>query len=187
MFLLYSFAFFLIAYMSAKTDLFLGRENLDAITAIVCLEMPCIVGWMASLCMTWSFAAGEFWTDYVCSKMHSDGGSSCRGQSVGLRWESVDCFIYAMGFYWEVFLNRLLDCYYFHLLKLSLSLSDIFWSVEDICGLQLSKSLLFLLLLLSRILLLLLLLLLLILLLYLYYYYHLIIIIIIVIYDYFLA
>ena len=29
--------------MSARTSLFLGRENLDAIIAIVCLKMPCIL------------------------------------------------------------------------------------------------------------------------------------------------
>ena len=32
-----------MAYMSARTSLFLGRENLDAIIAIVCLKMPCIL------------------------------------------------------------------------------------------------------------------------------------------------
>ena len=168
--------------MSARTSFFLGCENLDTTIAIVCLEMPCIVGWMASFSMTRSFAAREFWTDYVCSKMSSGGGLSCRGQSVGLRWALVDCFMYGMGFYWEFFLNRLLNCYYLHLLKLSL---------EDICGLLLSRSLLFLLLL-SWILLLLLplsllLLLLLILLYHYYYYHHLIIIIISAIYHYFLA
>ena len=78
-----TFAYCLTAYMSARTSLFLGRENLDTIIAKVCLEMPCIVGWMASFSMTRSFAAREFWTDYVCSKMSSGGGLSCRGQSVG--------------------------------------------------------------------------------------------------------
>ena len=38
-----TFAYCLMAYMSARTSLFLGRENLDAIIAIVCLEMPCIL------------------------------------------------------------------------------------------------------------------------------------------------
>ena len=106
--------------MSARTSFFLGCENLDATIAIVCLEMPCIVDWMASFSMMRSFAARKFWTDYVCSKMSSGGGLSCRGQSVGLRWGLVDCFMYGMGFYWEFFLNRLLNCYYLHLLKLSL-------------------------------------------------------------------
>ena len=32
-----------MAYMSARTSLFLGRENLDAIIAIVCLDMPWIL------------------------------------------------------------------------------------------------------------------------------------------------
>ena len=134
----FTFAYCLMACMSARTSLFLGRENLDTIIAKVCLEMPCIVGWMASFSMTRSFAAREFWTDYVCSKMSSGGGLSCRGQSVGLRWGLVDCFMYGMGFYWEFFLNRLLNCYYLHLHKLSL---------EDNCGLLLLRSLLFLLLL----------------------------------------
>ena len=55
-----TFAYCLTAYMSARTSLFLGRENLDTIIAIVCLEMPCIVGWMASFSMTRSLAAWEF-------------------------------------------------------------------------------------------------------------------------------
>ena len=115
--------------MSARTSFFLGCENLDTTIAIVCLEMPCIVGWMASVSMTRSFVAREFWTDYVCSKMSSGGGLSCRGQSVGLRWALVDCFMYGMGFYWEFFLNRLLNCYYLHLFKLSLVSWRYLWTI----------------------------------------------------------
>ena len=116
-------------YMSARTSFFLGCENLDTTIAIVCLEMPCIVGWMASFSMTRSFAAKEFWTDYVCSKMFSGGGLLCRGQSVRLHWGLVDCFMYGMGFYWEFFLNRLLNCYYLHLLKLSLVSWRYLWTI----------------------------------------------------------
>ena len=115
--------------MSARTSLFLGCENLDTTIAIVCLEMPCIVSWMASFSMTRSFAAREFWTDYVCSKMSSGGGLSCRGQLAGLRWALVDYFMYGMGFYWKFFLNRLLNCYYLHLLKLSLVSWRSLWTI----------------------------------------------------------
>ena len=115
--------------MSARTSFFLGCENLDTTIAIVCLEMPCIVGWMASFSMTRSFAAREFWTDYVCSKMSSGGGLLCRGQSVGLRWGLVDRFMYGMGFYWKFFVNRHLNCYYLHLLKLSLVSWRYLWTI----------------------------------------------------------
>ena len=170
--------------MSARTSFFLGCENLDTTIAIVCLEMPCIVGWMASFSMTRSFAAREFWTDYVCSKMSSGGGLSCRGQSVGLRWGLVDCFMYGMGFYWEFFLNRLLNCYYLHLLKLSLVSWRYLWTITFE---EFTISIIIIILLLLLPLSLLLSLLLLLILLYHYYYYHLIIIIISVIYHYFLA
>ena len=65
----------------------------------------------------------------VCSKMSSGGGLLCRGQSVGLRWALVDCFMYGMGFYWEFFLNRLLNCYYLHLFKLSLVSWRYLWTI----------------------------------------------------------
>ena len=96
-----------MAYISARTGLFLGLENLDTTITIVCSEISfgwstcrvetrlvCIAGWLVGFCVMRSFAEGNFRMDYnVCPEMPFSEGS-CHVESSPLAYlvNRLTCF-----------------------------------------------------------------------------------------------
>ena len=104
-----------MTYISARTSLFLGLEYLDTIITIVCSIMPfggdscrietsrlvCTAGRLTGFCIVRPFDEGKALNGLQCLFRNAfrRGFLSCRDQSIGLRCQSIDWFLYNIGFH----------------------------------------------------------------------------------------